>query len=135
MRPIETMKLSIEIKTRAPRTGKCQMNESATALPKTTTFSISDTATAERHAEASQVAGGHGLVKTIFKLRLRTCDEIMNRPTAAARNSKTSLRPEKIPCNALKSFTPEPMKRAGSELKPVNKRKTRPKDSSKRLRR
>src|SRR5579864_2133109 len=102
MSPIDAANVSPETKIKPRRTGTCQMTDNIVVLTRTTRFSSNDTITADRKAESSHKAGGHGLVNTIFRLRLRRCDEIMNRPRPAQRTSRNPLSSEKMSCKALK---------------------------------
>src|SRR5215469_342025 len=102
MIPTEAMKVSTEMKSSAARTGKCQTNDNTAALANTMQFNSSDTVTADQNTDTSQRAGGHGFVNTIFRLRLRRCDDMMNRPNPPAKKRRNTFKTSKIWCNELK---------------------------------
>src|SRR5208282_241566 len=135
MSPTEAIKVSAQTKTKPGRTGMCHAKERANVLAKTTKVIRKDAMTADTNADTSHRAGGHGFVKTIFKLRLRRCEEIKNRLRPPENNSRNTLRVEKSSRNALKLCTPESVKIAGRELRAVSNNATSKNASSKRLRR
>src|SRR5579862_1054985 len=102
MSPIQEKKVSAEIKINPGRTGIRQTIDMNIAVPRTTRFRSRATITAVENAESNQTAGVQGLVKTILRLRLRRCAEIMNKPRPAARKRRYPLRSSKIPRRALK---------------------------------
>ena len=90
---------------------------------------------AARNAEASQTAGGHGLVKTILRLRSRKWEDIRNKPSAAlktTRNNSTSL---SVPRMTSKAVTWVTKSIWGSVKSKRITRKTKPNPKSRRLRR
>src|SRR6266481_625847 len=135
MIPTEATNVSTETKSKPERTGKCQPSDNAAAPPRTTPWRSSDTATADKNADISHNAGEHGLVNTIFRLRLRRCEEIINSPSPPEKKRRNPLSTEKICRNALKLCTPECIKRGGRELRPVSSKNTSMNASSNRLRR
>src|ERR1700730_17747178 len=100
--PSEATKVSADTKTNPIRTGRCHKTDSSTPLPKTTMFRNSDIAAADRKAESSQTSGGQGFVNTIFRLRLRRCEETTRSPIPAERIKIKKFRVETICCNELK---------------------------------
>src|ERR1700691_532496 len=120
MIPTEAINVSREMKTNPARIGTCHQHDNATAPPTTMRLSNSDIATADKKADASHTLGGQGFVNTIFRLRLRTLEEIINRPKHPANKRRYRLSVEKIPCRVLKAWTPESVKRAGRHCKAVN---------------
>src|SRR5277367_5491742 len=135
MIPSDAINKRVRGKTKPARTGTFHTSESTTVLPKTIPLSNNETIAADKIADANHIAGEQGLVNTIFRLRLRRCEEIMNSPRPPARKSRNTFRMEKICCRALKLCTPELLKRAGRELNPVNNRNASANAMSKRLRR
>src|SRR5580704_18309102 len=113
MIPTEATNVSREINTNPARIGTCQQNDNTTAPPRTKRFSSSDTATADKNADNSHTLGGHGFVNTIFRLRPRMLEEMINKPRHPANNRRYWLSVEKIPCSVLNACTPEFVKRAG----------------------
>src|SRR4051812_43101443 len=83
IRPKEARKVSIETKSNPCRTGRCQISDIPMELPSTIRFRKREMAADDRNAEKSHTAGGHGFVNTIFRLRLRRWEEMMNRPNPA----------------------------------------------------
>jgi aconitase A len=88
--------------------------------PRTIRLSSSDTATADKNADASHTLGRQAFVNTILRLRLRTLEEMINRPKHPANRRRYRLSVEKIPCRVLKAWTPESVKSAGRHCKAVN---------------
>src|ERR1700723_1567916 len=89
------------------RTGTCQHSDRAMVLSNTPAVSRKATKAAERNADASHNPGGQGLVKTIFRLRLRKCDETINRPRPPERISILKVKVSKIWRKVLKCSTLE----------------------------
>src|SRR5271169_6320106 len=114
MIPTETMKLSVEMKTKAARTGTCQIKDKIAVPPRIRLFRNKEISTADKNADPSHILGGQGFVNTIFKHRLRRCEEITNSPMAPARKRSIPLSSEKMPCKVLKLSTPESEKIAGN---------------------
>ena len=63
-------------------------------------------------------------LNTIFKLRLRRCEEMISSPIPADRIRMKKFRVETICCNELKFWTPELMNSGGNDCKAVMRRNT-----------
>src|SRR6266568_7006783 len=99
MIPTEAMKVFAETKTKPGRTGRCQPSENPTALARTMPFRSKDTATAAMNAETSHKAGEQGFVNTIFRLRLRRCEDNDKQSQTPGKERSNPLRSEKISRN------------------------------------
>src|ERR1700733_6770361 len=135
MIPTEVMKLLVEMNINAERTGTCQITDKTTVLARIRPFRTNETSTADTNADPSHTLGEQGFVNTIFKHRLRRCEEITNSPTAPARNNSIPLSSEKMPCRLLKLSTPDSEKMAGNALRLVSRTHKIANAKSRRLRR